>query len=58
MSETSTSPLEDRHPFDVFFEANGYEYGQGPQAFADWLSSLTGVKVVGISAEGAVEGHP
>lgn len=50
--------MSERHPFDVFFEENGYKDGDEPQAFADWLASLTGEKVVGISTEGAVEGHP
>lgn len=44
--------------FDRFFEDGGYEDGQQPQAFADWLASKTGEKVVGLSSEGAVEGHP
>lgn len=44
--------------FDRFFEAGGYEKGQEPQAFADWLARKTGEKIVGLSEDGAVEGHP
>lgn len=44
--------------FDRFVEENGYRPGEVPQAFADWLVSLTGEKVVGLSVEGAVEGVP
>lgn len=50
----------DSHPFDVFFEAGDYKDGDEPQAFADWIASKTGEKVVGIATDlsGAVEGHP
>jgi hypothetical protein len=44
--------------FDRFFEQGGYEDGEEPQAFADWLAGKTGKKVVGLSEDGAVEGHP
>lgn len=44
--------------FDRFFEEGGYKDGEEPQAFADWLAGKTGEKVVGLSEDGAVEGHP
>lgn len=45
------------HPFDVFFDEHGYQDGDEPQAFADWLASLTDEKIVGIATDfsGAVE---
>jgi len=46
------------HPFDVFFEENNYEPGDEPQAFADWLASQTGDRVVGMSTEGVVVAEP
>lgn len=44
--------------FDRFFDEGDYKDGDEPQAFADWLSSKTGKKVVGLSQDGAVEGRP
>jgi hypothetical protein len=56
--EVAAAMVEQRHPFDIFFDEHGYKDGDEPQAFADWLASQTGEKVVGISEDGAVEGHP
>lgn len=50
--------LRPEHPFDRYVRDNGYPEGQIPQAFADWLAGKAGHRVVGISTEGTVEGHP
>lgn len=46
--------------FDRFFEEKGYKEGDEPQAFADWLASLTGEPVDGIATDfsGAVHAEP
>lgn len=45
--------------FDKFFEENDYKDGEEAQAFADWLASKTGSRVIGISEDGVVDSeHP
>jgi hypothetical protein len=58
VSEPKPESESAEHPFDVFFHEGGYQPGEEPQAFADWLAGKTRKRQVGISSEGAVEGHP
>lgn len=44
--------------FDRFFDDGGYQDGDEPQAFADWLAGKTGSRVVGLSEDGAVQADP
>jgi len=48
----------DMREFDRWAEEHGYSTEESPQAFADYLASKTGDRVVGISEDGAVEGKP
>lgn len=47
--------MDDWSAFDRWAEEHGYGEGDAAQAFADWLASLTGERVVGVSEEGVVE---
>lgn len=54
--------MSDFSEFDRFFDEQGYQDGQEPEAFAAWLASLTGERVSGVALDlsGAVQAdyHP
>jgi hypothetical protein len=46
--------------FDRFFDEEGYQVGEEPEAFAAWLAGKTGHRVSGIALDlsGAVQADP
>lgn len=52
--------MSDFAEFDAFFEEGGYEDGQEPEAFAEWLADKTGRRITGVAVDlsGAVQADP
>lgn len=49
--------MTDYSDFDRYMAERGLGIEDAPQAFADWLTEKTGEPVVGMSAEGVVQGR-